>query len=513
MASIETQLAPRNDDMMTRKPRLLAISVDGGTPSRAAESFAQYLGVCKVRALPSVFPNSTAPSHASFSTGTHPSKHGIVGNRFWELESVDQIAAIQAQPLAAVAPYSLDSLLVKSWALEASLLGYQVAAVNFPQTVAFRGNLRGSFPAVYCLYAPPRKLLLDYSGSVSNARIDLFGIKLEFQVDTFGLVRIVVCNGIDSTVIDERGIVTLDYDRYRLSVPVQYDSTRGDLFLGKSILETYDHPQSVMREVSQSVMREVSAYAPPLPTRTYSGTTTTFIEAPSVEWTENTALRAIERLNPSVLLVRFVQTDHAQEALYGDSVSSNPVARLQAMRRITETYDLVGASIERLISSWEGEHVIVFSDHGIDTVARYLRPNTVLKSLGLDGRLIFSGDSNCGYLYGCSQPGDLAVIDWALNESSDGAMRLARPSDLSAGLAIPQISPRTGCAQVISTQHTELVYEPGPASEIVRYASHGYDPRVPAMNGFVVAPRFAPKFRDITALGRWCRALIVGEKS
>lgn len=489
---------------MTRDFCILAISIDGGTPALAAQSLNRYIDVGEIRALPSVFPSSTAPSHASFATGAHPSQHGVVGNRFWEDEGIDQIAAVQAQPLAGIRPYSLDCLLARSWALEASLSGRRVAAIHFPQTVAFHSRPVGSFPAVYCLYASPREMPFDGTGRVRTVRVQMFNLELEFRVDSVSSGRVVVHYGSLAATADERDIICLNYGRHRLSVQAQHDRTRNVLVLGKAVLETYDHPRSAMRAVS--------AYAPSLPIRRYSGATASFTEAPSVEWTERTALRAMQSLRPHVLLVRYVQTDHVQETLHGDSRNDDLAVRSKATHGIAETYDLVAASAARLIRHWYGEYSLLFSDHGIDTITHYLRPNAVLQALGLSDRLIFSGDSNCGYLYGCLRPEDLGRIDSALRRSSKNAMRLVGPNELSGGLAVPRLSPRTGCAQVISDRHTELLYEPGPAFQVAHGASHGYDPRESAMNGFVTASQYIPELEDIAALGRWCRGLVLGEK-
>lgn len=80
---------------MTAAPDVIVVCVDGGIAS-----LVQSHDLFRVRnsrwkptdamELHTVYPSSTAPAHASMLTGAPPRVHGIVGNRFWDEESVSR---------------------------------------------------------------------------------------------------------------------------------------------------------------------------------------------------------------------------------------------------------------------------------------------------------------------------------------------------------------------------------------------------------------------------------------
>ncbi|MCS0606426.1 alkaline phosphatase family protein [Streptomyces sp. LP11] len=501
--------------------RLVVICVDGGLPGiiRKHDFFnlsrvLPALPGTAVHDLRSIYPSSTAPSHASFLTGTHPSGHGIVGNRFWERESVAEIRRRSDDPLSSFHPYEESSLTAPSLLDWLARQGASAAAVHFPQT--FSRNTQLAIPSCYCLYAPARNLVAPLGPTVDGAaeglvQLSYLGheVALYLWVDqqtnviTVGSRRetAVVADGLRPTRLDipaPSGSVSVAVSCRRL------DEDRIEVRLGTAVItmgfgglamtdRTGGGPASLYVEYTANPGH-------------------TFHESPRAEWVEETALDVMKQHDPDVLFVRFNQADHAQEFLYWHAVRGSSGERSRAWQQILDVYARIDACVMRLAQA-AGEHTefLFFSDHGIDYVETHLRPNHVLADLGLADRMVFQGDSNCAYLYADAPlpPAEKKRLDRALR-ALDPSIGVLTPAEQDR-LKLPMNSPRLGRLTVTCGPHTEFQYSDATPRESVTSASHGYLPSDSAMSGFFrcfgqVAARLTPP-GDITGAAAVVRSI------
>ncbi|MFI2345886.1 alkaline phosphatase family protein [Streptomyces sp. NPDC019443] len=508
--------------MSGRGRRLVVVCVDGGLPgiirkhdffnlSRALPS----LPGTAVHELRSIYPSSTAPSHASFLTGTHPNSHGIVGNRFWERESAAEIRRRADDPLSAFHPYEASSLTAPSLLDWFARQGASAAAVHFPQT--FSRNAQHAIPSCYCLYAPARDLLLPLSpagGTAADGMVTLsylghevsLYLRFDQQTDTITVGS-----------SNEAAVVADSLRPVRLDIPV----ASGSISVAVSCRRL--NQDRIQVRLGTAVLTMGFGGLHPVPGRTGDGPASlhveyttnphhTFHESPRVEWVEQTALEILKQQDPDVLFVRFNQADHAQEFLYWHAVRGNSGERSQAWKQILDVYARIDASVTRLAEAI-GEHseFVFFSDHGIDYVETHLRPNHVLADLGLADRMVFQGDSNCAYLYADAPlpATEEQRISRALR-ALDPSIGVLSPAD-RARLKLPVSSPRVGRLTVTCGQHIEFQYSDVAPREIVASASHGYLPSDSAMSGFYrcfgqAAARQAPP-SDITGAASVAREI------
>ncbi|MFF9819384.1 alkaline phosphatase family protein [Streptomyces sp. NPDC014006] len=170
--------------------KLVVFCIDGGVPSIvrehdlfAVDQWVQGFQPSPVSALPTVFPSSTAPAHASFLTGRHPDGHGIVGNSFWSTEPVAQIKALSGNPLSSVHPYERSTLTAPSLLDWCEENGLSAAAVQFPHTFT-RGEEGTAIPSVYCLYAPSRSGTVPLEDGRGSAELTYFDHRVRLAFDT-----------------------------------------------------------------------------------------------------------------------------------------------------------------------------------------------------------------------------------------------------------------------------------------------------------------------------------------
>ncbi|OKH99010.1 nucleotide pyrophosphatase [Streptomyces sp. CB02923] len=474
---------------------MIVICVDGGLPGIIREH--DFFDLTRalpavpgtaVHELRSIFPSSTAPSHASFLTGTHPEGHGIVGNRFWERESAAEIRQRADDPLSAFHPYEEDSLTAPSLLDWFARQGASAAAVHFPQT--FSRGARQAIPSCYSLYAPARDLVVPLApggDGTADARVTLsyLGHELPLYVHLDQRTDTITVGS------DRENAVLADGSRpVRLDIPV----TSGAVSVAASC--TLLDPGRIRVRLGTAVITMGFGGLDPVPLRGGDGPASlhveytanphhTFHEAPRAEWVEQTALDVLEKHDPDVLFVRFNQADHAQEFLYWHAVRGSARERDPAWQQILDVYARIDACVGRLAEA-VGEHAefLLFSDHGIDYVETHLRPNHVLADLGLADRMVFQGDSNCAYLYAD------APLPAAEEERLGRALRALDPSvglltpPERKRLKLPVSSPRVGRLTVTCGRHIEFQYGDVAARESVASASHGYLPSDPAMSGF-----------------------------
>ncbi|MEU3400817.1 alkaline phosphatase family protein [Streptomyces filamentosus] len=479
---------------MRGRRQLIVICVDGGLPGIIREH--DFFNLSRVvpglpsgavHELHSIYPSSTAPSHASFLTGTHPNGHGIIGNRFWEQESVAEIRRRADDPLSAFHPYEERSLTSPSLLDWFARQGASAAAVHFPQT--FSRNARHALPACYCLYAPARDLVVPLKPSAEGIAKGLVKISyLSHEVPLY----LQLDERTDTITVGSSSQtgVTADGSRpTRLDIPVpagsvsvavscrQLDAGRIEVHLGTAVItlgfggidlpaHAGDGPASLHIEYTANPHH-------------------TFHESPRTEWVEQAALGVLKQHDPDVLFVRFNQADHAQEFLYWHAVRGSASERTQAWHQILEVYSRIDACVMRLAEA-VGEHAdfLLFSDHGIDYVETHLRPNHLLADLGLADRLVFQGDSNIAYLYADAplKPAERAQLGCALR-ALDPSVRVLSPAEQNR-LKLPVGSPRLGRLTVSCGPHMEFQYGDAVPRESVASASHGYLPSDAAMSGF-----------------------------
>ncbi|MFI2077596.1 alkaline phosphatase family protein [Streptomyces triculaminicus] len=481
--------------MSGRHRRLVIICIDGGLPGIIREH--DFFNVSRVLpALPgtvvhelrSIYPSSTAPSHASFLTGTHPNGHGIVGNRFWEQESAAEIRRRADDPLSAFHPYEESSLTAPSLLDWFARQGAPAAAVHFPQT--FSRNAQHAIPSCYCLYAPARDLVVPLTpdgGRVADGLVTLsyLGHEVSLYLRLDQQTGSLTVGGSNETAVVADGPRPI-----RLDIPV----ASGSVSVAVSC-RRLDHSR-IQVHLGTAVITMGFGGLDPIPGRSGDGPASlhveytanphhTFHESPRAEWVEQTALDVLKQHDPDVLFVRFNQADHAQEFLYWHAVRGSAGERSQAWQQILDVYARIDACVMRLAEAL-GEHAefLFFSDHGIDYVETHLRPNHVLADLGLADRMVFQGDSNCAYLYAD------APLPAAEEQSLGRALRALDPSigvltpAEQGRLKLPVSSPRVGRLTVTCGQHTEFQYSDTAPRESVASASHGYLPSDSAMSGF-----------------------------
>ncbi|AZZ54530.1 nucleotide pyrophosphatase [Rathayibacter iranicus] len=467
-----------------RQPSLVVLCVDGGKAAWVDEvglgDFSQLFREKQssdVYELATVFPSSTAPAHASFLTGLEPEDHGIVGNRFWEDESVRAIRNASNNPLLSIHAYENHSMYTSSLLNDLDSAGYSWAAVHFPHTFSTSSPL-GS-PSVYCIYAPSRTIVLGKDGSAKASVF--FGEDVEFSFDSV--------TGRNSCVISVDGrawYLGADMQRFQFSIeagPLSVGARyRGNLEgpdvaieLGTSVLTlatpNFDAP-SCKEDGPCSLAAEYSL-----------GEGVSFFESPRIEWITFTALRAVEQFVPEVLFVRYNQVDHAQEFLYWYLINGNADQRLKARELLLSTYRKIAENIETLAKSFGHEtKFLFFSDHGIDWVSKHVNPNVALKRLGLDHDAIFQGDSNCSYLYSERQIGveDIGRIETFVKDHIPGVS----VGSIGSNSQARSRSRRLGQMTLIAGSNLEFRYEQVGLIREVCSASHGDSPARSEMSGF-----------------------------
>ncbi|MER7735921.1 alkaline phosphatase family protein [Streptomyces erythrochromogenes] len=479
-----------------QRRRLVVICVDGGLPRIIRDhGFFDLRTVLPtvpgtpVHELRSIYPSSTAPSHASFLTGTHPSGHGIVGNRFWERESVAEIRRRANDPLSAFHPYERTSLTAPSLLDWFAQQGVSAAAVHFPQT--FARNARAAIPACYSLYAPARDLVVPLSpagDAVADGRVTLPCLghepTLYLRLDQRTGVITIGDGHAAVAVTDGSPPVRLDIPvpSGSLSVAVScllLDGNRIRMKLGTAVLTMgfggFD-PAPRRRNGDGAASLQVEYTASPQHD---------FHESPRAEWVERTALDVFDEHDPDVLFVRFNQADHAQEFLYWHAVRGTAGEQAHAWQQILDTYARIDACVRRIAEAvGEQGEFLFLSDHGIDYVETHLSPNRVLSELGLADRMVFQGDSNCAYLYADAPLG--AGVGERLGDALrtlDPSVGVLTPAD-RARWGLPVGSPRVGRMTVTCGRHIEFQYGEAAARADVASASHGHFPSDPAMSGF-----------------------------
>lgn len=467
-----------------RRPSLVVLCVDGGKAAWVDEvglgDFSQLFREKQssdVYELATVFPSSTAPAHASFLTGLEPEDHGIVGNRFWEDESVRAIRSASHNPLLSIHAYENHSMYTSSLLTDLDAAGYSWAAVHFPHTFNISSPL-GS-PSVYCIYAPSRTIVLGKDGSAEASVF--FGEDVEFS-----FVSVTGPTGCVISVDGEAWYLGADMQRFQfnlragpISVGARY---RGDLEgpdiaieLGTSVL-TLATPNFDAFSCKEDGPCSLAA-------EYHLGEGVNFFESPRIEWITSTALRAVEQSGPEVLFVRYNQVDHAQEFLYWYLVKGALDQRLKARKLLLSIYREIAENIETLAKSFGHEtKFLFFSDHGIDWVSKHVNPNVALEILGLDHDAIVQGDSNCSYLYSERRIGleDIrrieAFVKDHLPEVSVGS--------IGSGSQARSRSKRLGQMTLIAGSNLEFCYEQDGLIREVCSASHGDSPARSEMSGF-----------------------------
>ncbi|MFJ4912907.1 alkaline phosphatase family protein [Streptomyces sp. NPDC088726] len=474
---------------------MVIVCVDGGLPNTVStwnffSPHRRFPDAPDSGAVPlrSVFPSSTAPAHASFLTGVPPADHGIVGNRFWDGESVAEIRERAADPIRTIHPYEARSLTAPSLIDWLTGQGASVEAIHFPHTFS-RGEAV-STPALYCLYAPAREVRLGLRGALreSVAPVTYFDREVPLRVRS--------CKQANDAVVlgwghDDETFVTLKegetartsfrIDAGPLSVPITCLTAGPDdvrLRLGTAVL--------TMRFGGMPTHSGAADGPSSLAVEYTAASDHNFHESPRAEWIRDAALKTLADDDPDVLLVRFNQADHAQEYLYWYAARGEGRTAASARQQILDTYQRIDHCVDGILSAAGPEtDYIIFSDHGIDYVEDHLRPNAVLRDLGLGERMVFQGDSNVAYLYADTRPED-AVLDtvYARLRSLDPSIDRI-DADAATELGLPWGSVRLGRLAVTCGAHREFHYDAdGAATEKVRSASHGHLPATPSMYGF-----------------------------
>ncbi|WP_030838252.1 alkaline phosphatase family protein [Streptomyces sp. NRRL F-4474] len=480
-----------------QRRRLVVICIDGGLPGIIRDH--DFFDLRKVlpavpgtpvHELRSIYPSSTAPSHASFLTGTHPNGHGIVGNRFWERESVAEIRRRADDPLSAFHPYERTSLTAPSLLDWFARQGASAAAIHFPQT--FSRTARVAIPGCYCLYAPARDLVVPLPPAVDAAADGRVTLSCLGHEPTLYLRLAQRTGALTIGDGDAAVVVTDGSPPVRLDIPVSSGS------LSVAVSWTRLERNRIRMKLGTAVLtmgfggldaaprRRAGDGAASLHVEYTASPQHDFHESPRAEWVERTALDVLEEHDPDVLFVRFNQADHAQEFLYWHAVRGTVGEQSHAWQQILDTYARIDACVQRIAEAvGEQGEFLFFSDHGIDYVETHLSPNRVLTDLGLADRMVFQGDSNCAYLYADTPLG--ADVEQRLQDALrtlDPSVDVLTPAD-RARWGIPVSSPRVGRMTVACGQHIEFQYgEAAAARTSVASASHGHFPSDPAMNGF-----------------------------
>ncbi|MFE8944815.1 alkaline phosphatase family protein [Streptomyces sp. NPDC007856] len=491
--------------------KLLIFCVDGGVPGLVAEhdffALDRRLSAFRssaVSALPSVYPSSTAPAHASFLTGRHPVGHGIVGNRFFGAETVAEIRERASNPFASVHPYETTSLTCRSLIDRFAERGLSTAAVHFPQTFSRTVGDAG-IPSVYCLYAPAADgtAVPGIPGEQPGSAVELTyfqrKVALTFSLTEQGGITVAGAPGAPPVPL-ERGRtrrLELKLDGVgRLSVPLtvhRADRKQVVFSAGTAVLTMAFGAMADVVEAADT------GGGPSSLTVDYTANPEhRFHESPRAPWVKRVALGALERLDPDVLLIRFNQADHAQEFLYWHAMRGDPAERAQAGEQMLDAYRLIDRQIGEIVATvGDAADYLFFSDHGIDYVDTHIALNTVLAELGWDDRMVFQGDSNIAYLYadtGLSEGERLELTETLAALDSTTEVLTRETADV---WKLPWGDPRLGELAVTCGPHREFQYGGGAPRQTVRSASHGYFPTAPSMNGF-----FRMYARDSAAISR-----------
>lgn len=462
-------------------PALVVISVDGATPG-----FARRFGLFRsaaghpVAALRSVYPSSTAPSHASILTGAPPARHGVVANRYWEGEDASEIRARQ-EALASLHPYDRLSLRCPSLLDDLLDQGLSVGAVLFPHTFS-RDARHPALESCYCLYAPGRRWTIPWEpgGRQAQLVIPCFGEDLAFRL-----------------IPQDNGEPLLVHARQRRPLrsgePTDVVVTVGrEKAISFTLaLEEATAQEVVLRQTTAVLVlaagnRSASDWAcgPVVPhSRTVEYTANPahdFHESPSVAWTTTAALDVVAE-GPDVVFIRYNQVDHAQEFLYWQATHGDRDTAAEARRQIETVYRQVADGVDAVRAAVPATcPVVVLSDHGIDWVDTHVRPNRILAELGLTEDLVFQGDSNVCYLYG-KRGLSSAERDALERLAGPARIRVLTPAELRARGTWHE--GRCGTLALQSGPHAEFQYHQGRLVEQVRSASHGFDPRLHVMDG------------------------------
>ncbi|HET6856888.1 MAG TPA: alkaline phosphatase family protein, partial [Streptomyces sp.] len=464
------------------RPALVVISVDGATPA-----FARQFGLFRsaagrpVAALPSVYPSSTAPSHASVLTGAPPAAHGVVANRYWEHEDAAEIRGRQGA-LASLHPYDRASLRCPSVLDDFLERGLSVGAVLFPHTFS-REVRHPALESCYCLYAPGRRWTLPWEpGAQQRASLVVrcFEEELSFRVASRGGGEALLTRGAQSWPL-------------RLGTPadVVVPVGREKAISFCMVLDDITSHAAVLRQTTAVLVLAAGAREArdwvrgPVAAHSRSVEYTAnpahdFHESPTVEWVTQAAL-GLAAETPDVMFVRYNQVDHAQEFLYWQATRGDRDTAAAARRQIEAVYRRVAAGVDALREAVGAAcPVVVLSDHGIDRVDTHVAPNRILADLGLASDLVFQGDSNVCYLYGKR---GLSGAERAQFEqlARPARIRVLPPAELRARGAWHE--GRCGTLVLESAPHTEFQYHDGDLVERVQSASHGFSPRLPAMDG------------------------------
>ncbi|MCX4850456.1 alkaline phosphatase family protein [Streptomyces sp. NBC_00893] len=484
------------------RAQLVVVCVDGGVPDTVStwNFFAprRLPGVPDqgTVALPTIFPSSTAPAHASFLTGAHAAAHGIVGNRFWDGEPVDEIQRRAGDPVRTLHPYEASSLTAPSLVDWFTDRGAKVVALQFPQTFSQRAE-GSQIPSLYCLYAPARVARVPIG---TPQRQGPPPAALVYFDEAVPLSAVAGTGGPEGGLylalgsgparrspvrVGETVRLETNLSVGELSVAVTcvgVDEGYGDLHLGTAVL--------TMRFGGLGPLGgrpHADAAGPSSLGIEYTANPEhDFHEAPRAEWVCRTTLEALAAHEPDVLFVRFNQVDHAQEFLYWHAARSGGTQASLAQQQILDTYRTIDHCLGRITDAVGPQaDYVLFSDHGIDYVETHLRPNVVLRELGLADRMIFQGDSNIAYLY-CDEPVS-AVQRRRIHQALAATDGTIRPVDAATAdtWRLPWTSGRLGRLAVMCGPHREFVYGvQGAGAESVRSASHGYLPSSPRMSGF-----------------------------
>jgi type I phosphodiesterase/nucleotide pyrophosphatase len=509
--------------------KVMVICVDGGKAPMMAQGAYEASGGKAVFsidpvALTSVYPSSTAPAHASFLTGVAPGSHGILGNRYFAAEPAAQIRSLCKDPLHSIHPYERRSLLHSSLIDRLQGCGRSVAGVHFPHTFDRIGR-PDSILSSNCLYAPSRVVLPSWQPGpgilAATVATEYFS-----RPTTFAL-----------RYQTENGRVSLTESGKRTQLQagevsaVRFTSGGQELWVPVQVVTGPDRPPALVLGTAAMVMRQRPGSGVSSPGEAWSLASATdshvacsagpsyelaggapFHESPSIGWVLREAQDFLSA-RPDMLLVRFNQVDHAQEALYWHAERAQGDDAVLAREEIRQAYVSICTAILQLMDLAGSEYdVVLFSDHGIDWVDRQLSPNAVLAELDLSGELVFQGDSNIAYLYGERTPSrQISEVTKALR-SRDSSVRWLNLADLTSMGVSPAALTRAGLGALTCGLHRKFDYDGTEVSTTVRSASHGYWPAAASMNGFFAArtDRSARQAvpRSICEVAAWIAGLI-----
>nr|WP_238589358.1 alkaline phosphatase family protein [Pseudonocardia sp. HH130629-09] len=410
-------------------------------------------------------------------SGTLPSLHGIIGNRFWfGNESVGDIRNVLSNPVSTLHPYRASCRLGDSVADSLRAAGARIAAVHFPSLF----DERSEYFSMYSVYSPAQQLSVIIDETVPFTIFD-WPYRMSVTAGRGGFT-VEVTDTDDMPVWDAQIrlgsptelLIPTPVGRFAAHVTVT-GASRQEVFIflgtGTLVLSSDDNL------LGPSAAWGSSSPAPSYP----GGVDDFFCETPSENWVFTTARQVIERTEPDVLFVRFNQADHAQEHLFWQAVRGAGEAAVTARNKIFSVYDAIEARVQELVADIGNPNLVVLtlSDHGIDYVEEHLNPNVVVEDLGLAERAVFQGDSNIAFLYGPSLTS--REVDSILQTTScaTGASRVGSAKLNKIGL--PGLSPRVGRGALLLGAHREFSYGLPGLHRTVRSASHGAGIEYPTM--------------------------------